>query len=637
MWAPFPAPGTSNQEIFDLGKGYSVHTYIANRPMTVEAKGTIATKTFNFDLKYSAQSPGNWNLLGNPFAAPISWTSLNGWVYDTAKVAGSIYINAYSGTGISTQTFAINKSGVGDSSHILISPGQAFWVQTRATSPTLQVNENAKVLNNSSLIFRTDGTEEEQDIASSEEENALPVLKNILRFTVVQGGFRDNAYLHFRDDATFGFDPQFDAHKRLGSIAAIGSMSSDSLSLAINSMPRMLCERIIGLTLRNVVNATYQLELSRTHEFDYMVDFALIDHFTGDTVSFSQFTNYSFTCTNDAGSKRVDRFSLLVSPKPIQEISSAIVAPFCEGESSGISLENVSKGFYYFAMHDGVAVTDTLIATGNDLYLPFIDSLPVGQLQLELYRGIDYCGFDVVYSVAVLHSPLAAISDLSPVKVCKDENFHIDFPDLPEGATVHIYNQVNDMMPMISSMEKTVFMNALSGSRNYYYSISNAFGCEHPDRKLLPIEVKAYPTPSITHRGAFLTSSSDKNNQWYWNNVPIPNANSQTIFIQGMGQFQVEVQYEECTKVSVPLMIGRSFQANAYPNPAKDYIIFTLDNPDGEEFDIEIHNMRGVVVQRMDKSTDDFYIIDLKGMSNGVYVFRARSATKNVAIRFVKI
>lgn len=143
------------------------------------------------------------------------------------------------------------------------------------------------------------------------------------------------------------------------------------------------------------------------------------------------------------------------------------------------------------------------------------------------------------------------------------------------------------------------------------------------------IEVFANPyKPTITQEGLLLTSSSETNNQWYSNGVPIPGANSQTYSATYSNSYQVGVLYGNgCVSLSDAIEIitttideTSNKLINIYPNPTTDNI--TIEGITNAK--IEIFNLQGQVIKNVNL-TGNSANLDVSNLTKGMYSIKITS------------
>jgi hypothetical protein len=230
----------------------------ASSPFTLSATGTLLTEEntnadVDLGLTYTKNDGGGdadgWNLVGNPFMAPIDWERITGNGQGRTRTSRTVYIPKADGT---YATYQADKNGRTDGASTnggsrYLSPFQGFFVKATGNSPSLTVKSDDKALAESpplkrggaapptvKLHMRTDGASEAED-------------------TVVR----------FSDDATFGASDG-DAYQLVpiyGDYFYIASEIPDSSSAyEIQSLPRSEAKtQTVPLHLASATARTYTL------------------------------------------------------------------------------------------------------------------------------------------------------------------------------------------------------------------------------------------------------------------------------------------------------------------------------------------------------------------------------------------
>src|SRR5690606_2317750 len=138
-YVQFPSVNGTNLETLERGKGYTAFIREATNSTVWEVMGEPYQGTIPFTLTGGTgdtEVDDGWNLLGNPYPAPIKWNSVDGW--NSTGVNGTAYIRENSnGT---TQVLSHDGSVGTNGWDGVIAPGQAFWVRTTSANPSLIVN-----------------------------------------------------------------------------------------------------------------------------------------------------------------------------------------------------------------------------------------------------------------------------------------------------------------------------------------------------------------------------------------------------------------------------------------------------------------------------------------------------------------
>jgi hypothetical protein len=319
-WLAYPK--TSNTQTLVLGTGYAVYSFDPLAMIKITAAGTLKTGNHAYTLTPdpNTSTPDNgWNLLGNPYASPIQWGT-SGWT--RSGVNGTTWIRD---NGVPGGRFLVWDGETGDMEFQGIIPeGQSFWVNVTSTSPTLIITENAKVNSTTPSIFR---------------ENELS--KQHFSISLQRRGLVDRAFIKLNDMASDAFDENVDALKKENGYFNIATHSSDHVSLAINNVARLFCEKKISLSAKMDTLGTYALVVDGPAVQESMVRITLIDSFIDSTVHLSPGTPYEFIVTADTLSKGSRRFAIEMEnmslPQPI--ISS-------EGNTLNSSVQNGNQWLY---------------------------------------------------------------------------------------------------------------------------------------------------------------------------------------------------------------------------------------------------------------------------------------------------
>lgn len=126
--------------------------YIGTGIYNLELEGTPGFGKYSMDLNYENNSPQEltsnsdhkgWNLIGNPYACPIAWDSINSvnkididnafWVWSAEAGNYGVYVG---GNGQGTATNNVNPE---------IAANQAFWVHANSNLANITFNETNKI------------------------------------------------------------------------------------------------------------------------------------------------------------------------------------------------------------------------------------------------------------------------------------------------------------------------------------------------------------------------------------------------------------------------------------------------------------------------------------------------------------
>ena len=176
--------------LLNTGTGYA---YLPINDETLLFEGNVLTTDFPYSLTYSGPNYG-FNLVGNPYTAPVSWDSI-GAKWGLHNVDGTIWI--YNGSNYSS--FPSNTLRYN------IAEGQGFFVRATGNNPSMTVPEAARNGNSSSFVKGEVERKEGFNYLSIKSEN---------------NGLEDNTFIYFDQKGTDEYDWGYDAEKMFGSSTA---------------------------------------------------------------------------------------------------------------------------------------------------------------------------------------------------------------------------------------------------------------------------------------------------------------------------------------------------------------------------------------------------------------------------------
>jgi hypothetical protein len=270
-----------------------------------DLRGTVNMGNVSaIDLPVSFTSSGTldndgWNLISNPYPSTIDWTS-TGWT--KTNLENSIYMRDNG----SLQAQYASYNGVvgtnGGSQYIAL--GQAFWVKTNNNGPVLSANEDVKSPYQAANFFRT------------------TALSDVFRAIMKQGNESDETVIHFRHDATPGFDSQADAWKLFNQNFNLNSLGVNNEKLSINSWSSLVCSAEIPLSVEKTKPGNYILEFDGLSTMLGTVQILLKDQYSNSTTTVTPDLNYPFSISSDpltTGSRFVLQFTKTPEPVSIKQ------------------------------------------------------------------------------------------------------------------------------------------------------------------------------------------------------------------------------------------------------------------------------------------------------------------------------
>jgi len=278
--------GSSTTTPLDSRKGFMVYSPVSE--VTYEIKGKLNNGKFTALTTYAGSG---YNLVPNPFTSAIDWEA-SGWT--KTNIAGTIYIWPAGAASASENYASYNpSSGSIHGGRKEIAIGQSFIVQAISDSSELSMT-NAVCTHVSPPFLKKE-----------------PLIENLLRIKskAAINNAHDEIIVHFMENATTGFDPEFDGSKLQGGSDApqFSSVAADNSELCINSMPFSSGETIVPLHFSFSKTGEISFTASELESFTAGISIYLEDLVQNNVVNLRQQPVYNFTYhPGDA----VDRFRL---------------------------------------------------------------------------------------------------------------------------------------------------------------------------------------------------------------------------------------------------------------------------------------------------------------------------------------
>ncbi len=618
-WIPYPT--TSNEAVMEAGKGFIVFTRNLSSPLRLELTGEPVQGDFEFDLVAAGTNNpeandgvgDGWNLIANPYQSPIQWGTA-GWSGANLSPILSIWDSDYAGGG---KYFYAGEGVVDDSFDGEVAVGQGFWVQAIAANPQLTISESAKAKTNDAVYFRNSGE-----------------IPTQLTIRLAQGSKEDKAFIRYSEDGAKLYDGAIHGRKRSNSIFNISTASNDSVSLAINHLPKDFCRDSIAIVTSNLTPGNYELTFEKLETFINNEEFILIDHFTQAEVDINSDTQYNFTVADADGPSGTGRFALIIQ-KPELQVDKTFVSSqsvLCESELlPSITLENAQAGVKYTLWVNNVESSIEVIGRGQDLDIDLADvEFDFGINTFQLKASFGNCTvYTLNNSVTIEYLRLPQTeSTVDDVKICTNERAYIEVNPTESGLLFKWYIDELSDQPIYESMNNVYATPELNVTTTYFYSVVNSNGCESSERQAVNVIVEDLDKPTISTEKGVLVSSSDEGNQWYFNGNIIEGEIGQSISVTQVGNYSVSVSNGLCTVFSdeFKYVINSSSDIDnlnftLYPNPVvNDFYIVYSQNLD-EDVKVNILDLTGRQVHSSTfRRGTNKHSVSINGLASGTYI-----------------
>jgi hypothetical protein len=200
----------------------------------------VNTGPYSINVNWLNNGPfGEWNLIGNPYSAPISCGAFTAGF--PPQVNGSIHYwdNA-------NLNYAVWAGGVGQP---FIPATQGFMIEVNNFGfiGPVSVNNGMRTISGINVYYKN-------------EINDLLILK------ASGNGLFDLTYIRFLEDANETFDREYDAHKLISSAPGIPQIYTtiNNEKLVINALPET---KVVPMAFEANIGGTYTIEAIETSEF----------------------------------------------------------------------------------------------------------------------------------------------------------------------------------------------------------------------------------------------------------------------------------------------------------------------------------------------------------------------------------
>lgn len=265
----------TGSDILQVGKGYSV--WLAGGTATVSFSGTLNAVDVSPTITFTTGGTPNpsydgYNLAGNPFPSGLDW-DLGNWT----KTNIDATIAIWSGSGGNYLYWNGSTGGIANG---IIPPTQGFFIKANAPGPVLTIPNDARVHCNTTYYKNNTVVDDLLVVNVEGSENE----------------FKDAVYINFNDQATVGYDSQYDGLKLWGLEFApqIYSKISDELFLAINTLPSITSSETVPVSFMTGYNGCFTITAEGIDSFDPLIPIYLEDLKATTIVNLRQNPSYQF-------------------------------------------------------------------------------------------------------------------------------------------------------------------------------------------------------------------------------------------------------------------------------------------------------------------------------------------------------
>lgn len=334
----------------NVGKGYQVWSddkYLGTTTVSYSG-GLLNTGTTFLPV---TNSGSGWNFVANPYPSAVDWDDFS-WI--KLNIDATVYV----WDGALGQYLTWNGS-VGDLTDGVIPAMQSFFVKATNT-PILVVSNGSRVHG---------PTPYKESVA------------DLLELEIVGNGYSDKMFINFNENATAGFDNDYDGYKLEGYVEApqFYSKAGDE-KLKINVLPEVTADLVIPVELVVGSETTYTIYSSNLGSFTQGTAVYLEDLKEGVMINLSQQPDYTFIASpiDDP-----DRFLLHFGTLGVDEMPSISTnnGYIIYASDNSVYIKNLAK-------NDSKGLVKIYNIMGQEIHQSNLENIPVNKI--DLYEKAGY-------------------------------------------------------------------------------------------------------------------------------------------------------------------------------------------------------------------------------------------------------
>jgi hypothetical protein len=277
--------GTTPFSSLTSTRGYNIYLTAADK---ITFTGQLNGAAHNFSLSYTGTNPApGWNLAGNPYPCNYDLNGISVLTGSGDDVDNTVYFNNDGGYAY-WNVVTGGTTGYSD----IMPPMQGFFVHVTASGKTLSLPVSSKT-GSAALPLRSKGT-----AADSDEKEAKLITVKKVKLVLSKGIQHDETIVCLIDDATPGFDSDYDAYKLFASGSTAPSFYSElsSVKYAINTVhqPPEDSQTIIPMKVEIKSAGEHTIDIT---EFENLGDVRVVLKYGSAETVLTQNSSYSFTAT----------------------------------------------------------------------------------------------------------------------------------------------------------------------------------------------------------------------------------------------------------------------------------------------------------------------------------------------------
>jgi trimeric autotransporter adhesin len=302
----FVSTGTLNQQAIKVVNWYTGSTSLQYDVIA----GNVATYV-------------GYNLVGNPYASSIDWTTYSQLLPTAGIYAPSVNSTIYIYNEVA-KVYATYNAGLGTNGGSNVIPsGQGFFVKASSALASLTFNEAAKT--NAQVVGPTQSTGSNDLLLGLKTKNNANTTNSIasklqyLRLELAADTInKEETIVRIDSGAQNGFVVNEDSQYMVGNgEVSLSSFSADNMQLAINDIPLPKSSQTVRLKVKATASGAYAINRTELNNLPALYEVWLMDAYLKDSLDIKHNSAYKFNVNlSDTNSFGANRFSVVIRQDP---------------------------------------------------------------------------------------------------------------------------------------------------------------------------------------------------------------------------------------------------------------------------------------------------------------------------------
>ncbi|MBL7858432.1 MAG: T9SS type A sorting domain-containing protein [Cyclobacteriaceae bacterium] len=424
----------------------------------------------------------------------------------------------------------------------------------------------------------------------------------------------DRAFIKVKSGSKLHVD-ELDGPKLDNEQFDLATLSVDSILLAINVLPSIPCDSIIPLRMKDMAHGEYRLKVTANGEFEKF-DVSIEDAFLKKLIPLPD-SGYTFYVDENNLSFAEQRFAIVLKPKEILVDISLHPSRtlLCKNDSLEIVLDNAQSHVRYELWESERLVSATCTLYANEI--------TEGYHEFRV-KANALCSSSFLDETIKITKQSPSIVRIQHGKICQQGVATLEAE--ASGSTDRLHWFRDESLLFFVAYGSTFQTDLLQKTQHYFVAAQSDQGCLSEPQRVIA-EVISFDSIRISQHGNILQSSYPENNQWYYNNVKIPEAIQAFLEVEVPGHYTVVNQFDGCSTSDdfdfIVLGIDHEEDITIYPNPVQDKLL--ISGLDDRVREIQLLDGKGIVIESLhfnEGKSQKTGIFELNAVASGIYFLK---------------